>query len=198
MRSCSLACYKLHKPTHTEEIDSKDQSTTQLQPKKDRPGTTQRVAKVDFTGFEKDKEFIRLLERYPILKVQLQTVYGLTLEPGPEDARTWNKNPLPPLPGYAVPNHRETSSRGRGRSGRGDRGGRNRGGWNAQDVSHSEDREHGRWTQEKGDREAVKMVSRMKDGSGDWRNEDEPAEGIREFVELVKMRFGVKEDVEGI
>jgi hypothetical protein len=156
------------------------------------------VPKVDYTGFEKDKEFIRLLGRYPLLKVQLQTVYGLTLEPGPEEARTWNKNPLPALPGYALPNYRGYSSRGRGRGWRGDRGGRYRRGWPANEGSQAEDREHGRWTQEKGDREAVKMIAKMRDGSGDWRREDEPAEGMREFVELVRMRFGVKEDVEGV
>ena len=156
------------------------------------------MPKVDFSGFEKDKEFIRLLERYPLLKLQLQTVYGLTLEPGPEDARTWNKYPLPSLPGYAPPNHRGSTSRGRARGGRGDRGGRNRGGWNAHEASQSQDREHGRWTSEKGDREAVNMITKMKDGNGDWRREDEPAEGMREFVELVRMRFGVKEDVENV
>ena len=156
------------------------------------------MPKVDFTGFEKDKEFIRILERYPLLKFQLQTIYGLTLEPGPEEARTWNKNPLPSLPGYAPPAYRGSGSRGRGRGGRGDRGGRNRGGWHANEGPQAEDREHGRWTQEKGDREAVKMIAKMREGSGDWRSADEPAEGIREFVELVRMRFGVKEDVEGV
>lgn len=156
------------------------------------------MPKVDFTGFEKDKEFIRLLERYPLLKVQLQTVYGLTLEPGPEEARTWNKYPLPSLPGYVSPNHRGSSSRGRARGGRGDRGGRHRGGWNSYEASQAEEREYGRWTSEKGDREAVKMIGKMQEGSGNWRREDEPAEGMREFVELVRMRFGVKEAGEGI
>lgn len=164
-------------------------------PKKDRPGTTQRVPKVDFTGFESDKEFIRLLERYPLLKVQLQTVYGLTLEPGPEDSRTWHKLPLPPLPGYDLSQPSATRSRGGFRGGRGGRRGRNRGGRTRDEEARNEEREHGRWTQEKGDREAVKMVARMREGSG--KDGDDIADGMREFVELVRIRFAEKDGVEG-
>ena len=28
------------------------------------------------------------------MKVQLQAIYGLTLEPGPDEARSWNRQPL--------------------------------------------------------------------------------------------------------
>lgn len=80
---------------------------------------------------------------------------------------------------------------------RGSRGGRgDRRGGRREDGLH-EEREHGRWTQEKGDREAVKMVARMREGQGDGRSDgggdDDVAEGMREFVELVRLRFGEKE-----
>lgn len=129
-----------------------------------------------------------MLERYPLLQLQLQTVYGLMLEPGPEEARTWHKQPLPSLPGYDVPEPRETSSRGVFRGGRGGRGGRNRGGRSRYESSRNEEREYGRWTQEKGDREAAKMIAKMREGSK--KDGDDVADGIREFVELVRMRFG--------
>ena len=189
IRYCSLACYRLHKPTH--ENESNDQSITPAQPKKDRPGTTQRVPKIDFTGFEKDSELLRLLKRYPLLQLQLQTVYGLTLEPGPEDSRTWNKQPLPPLPGYDAPAP-PPPTRGCGsHRGRGGRGNRRGGGRHQEDGR--EQREHGRWTQEKGDREASKVLAKMREGDG--TDGDDVAEGVREFVELVRLRFGEKDGV---
>ncbi len=187
-----MSCYKLHKPTHAEEDQTKSQSTA---PKKDRPGTTQRVPKVDFTSFENDKELLRLLERYPLLRLQLQTIYGLTLEPGPEEARSWSKQPLPSLPGYDLPEPSVTMSRGGFRGGRGPRGARNRGGRTRHAESRDDEREHGRWTQEKGDREAVQMVAKMREGGK--TDGDDVADGMREFVELVRMRFGEKDEVEG-
>jgi hypothetical protein len=63
--------------------------------------------KIDFTGFESDPELLRLLSRYPNLRIQLQSVYGLTLEPPPQEQRSFS------------------SYRGRGR-------GRGRGGFNQQ------------------------------------------------------------------
>jgi zinc finger HIT domain-containing protein 3 len=188
MRYCSLACYKLHKPTHEGEL--KDQSSTTTQPKKDRPGTKQRVPKPSFQDFEQDIEFQRLLQRYPLLKLQLQTIYGLTIEPGPEDSRTWNKQPLPSLPGYEIPTP-PPPARGRGSyRGRGGRGNR-RGGRGHQNGE--DEREYGRWTQEKGDREALKMLAKMRVGDG--KDGDDVAEGMRDFIELVGLRFGEKDRV---
>lgn len=44
----------------------------------------------------------------------------------------------------------------------------------------------------------MKMISKMKEGQGNWRNEDEAAEGMREFVQLVRLKFGDKmEDGQG-
>ena len=90
--SCSLTCYKSHKTYHSED----DATIIQQQQaaKRDRPGTTRRVPKPDFTGFEDNAEFQRMLTRYPFLKAQLQVAYALTLEPGPEEQRSWNRQPL--------------------------------------------------------------------------------------------------------
>ena len=42
------------------------------------------------------------------------------------------------------------------------------------------------WTREKGDKEALSVMKKMKGGATD----DDRAEGVREFVRLVAMRFG--------
>lgn len=149
--------------------------------KRDRPGTTQRVPKVDFASLEKDADFKHLLSRFPLLKIQLQTIYGLTLEPGPDEARSWNRQPL-----YGQHRPEPPSFRGRGRgrgrgSDRGGRGGRGRGGFEA-----NEDRQHGPWTQEKGDKEGLAVIKKMRLGGED----DRKAEGMREFVELCVLKFG--------
>ncbi|CAC9889327.1 unnamed protein product [Aureobasidium pullulans] len=51
------------------------------------PGSTK---KIDFTNFESDPELLRLLSRYPNLRIQLQSVYGLTLEPPPQEQPSSN------------------------------------------------------------------------------------------------------------
>ena len=176
----------MHKPTHPET----DNRNIAPPPKKDRPGTTQRVPKVDFNGFENDPEFLRLLDRYPLLKSQLSTVYGLTLEPGLEDSKTWNRGPLPFALEHDSSSIRESRSRGSFRGARGSRGSRGRGGWNRFECSAQEEREHGRWTQEKGDREAMKVIAKIREGSGNAVRSDDATEGMREFIELVMLRFG--------
>lgn len=161
-----------------------------MQPKQDRPGTTQRIPKADFTGFENDKEFQRLLTRYPLLKVQLQAVYGLTLEPGPDDARTWNRQRLP---GFDPPQFQSRGSRGRGRGrGRGSSGrGGARGGGFGKDEGRDE-REYGAWTQAKGDKEALEVMKKMR---GEDEQLDDLHEGMTEFVELCRIRLGEEESV---
>lgn len=42
------------------------------------------------------------------------------------------------------------------------------------------------WTKEKGDKEALSVVKNMRSGKED----DDRAEGLREFVRLVGIRFG--------
>ncbi len=138
------------------------------------------MPKADFTGFENDVELERLLSRYPLLKVQLQGIYGLTLEPGPDEARSWNRQPLP---GAVTSYHSSRGARGRGR-GRGNFS--NRGGYPGKTFPEQE-REHGPWTQAKGDKEALSVIKNMrKDGS----EKDDLCEGMREFIELCQIKFG--------
>jgi hypothetical protein len=42
------------------------------------------------------------------------------------------------------------------------------------------------WTRDKGDKEALLVMKKMRNGKAD----DDRAEGVREFVRLVDMRFG--------
>ncbi|KAK3684501.1 hypothetical protein LTR37_020213 [Vermiconidia calcicola] len=179
IRYCSIACYKPHKQSHEATAETRPPVTT----KRDRPGTTHRVPKLDFTGFENDKDLLRLLSRYPSLKVQLQMVYGLTLEPGPDEARSWNRGPLP---GFAQQQQSmRGGARGRGRGlGRGGRGG----GYESFDP---EERQRGPWTQEKGDKEALGVIKKMREG------DEEAGEGLREFIELCGIKFGGEKREEG-
>ncbi|KAK3111245.1 hypothetical protein LTR53_013700 [Teratosphaeriaceae sp. CCFEE 6253] len=190
-----------HAPLHTTEeptvIQQQQQQQQQQHAKRDRPGTTQRVAKADFTGFEQDPDFARLLTRYPTLKPQLQLAYALTLEPEPSEKWTWNKQPLLAslYPEERARKH-PPAHHSRGRGGRGGRGGRvafraGRGGSGGGSGSFGEppeDRQHGLWTQAKGDKEALLAVKKMR--MGDVGEADERAEGMREFVELCLMKFG--------
>ncbi|KAK3675076.1 hypothetical protein LTR78_005010 [Recurvomyces mirabilis] len=183
LRYCSLICYRTHKLNHTDEKATVIQQAAARQ--RDRPGTKHRVPKVDLTGFEDDAEFKRLMQRYPMLQAQLQVAYGLTLEPSPEDKFSWSRGPLL----GALDPSRGRSTRGRGNDRRGGRGGRgSRGGRGGRhDVEEaSEERQRGAWTQDKGDKEALLAIKKMKTGG----ERDEKAEGMREFVELCQMRFG--------
>ncbi|KAF2768190.1 hypothetical protein EJ03DRAFT_274785 [Teratosphaeria nubilosa] len=181
LRYCSLDCYRSHKTQHADDEVSRTQQEARA--KQDRPGTTQRVPKISFTGLGDDAEFQRLLKRYPLLKTQLGAIYGLTLEPGPDEHRSWNRQPL-----FADP-----SSRGHPF-----RGGRGRGGIRGRAMKgmgtpkrgpyqvNVEDRPRGPWTEEKGEKEALGLVKSMRKGSED----DERAEGMREFIALCALRFG--------
>ncbi|KAK4555569.1 hypothetical protein LTR86_007322 [Recurvomyces mirabilis] len=182
--SCSITCYKTHKLNHTDEEATVIQQAASRQ--RDRPGTKHRVPKVDFTGFENDAEFKRLMQRYAMLRAQLQVAYGLTLEPGPEDKFSWSRGPLL----GALEQGRGRFSRGRGNDRRGGRGGRGmRGGRGGRHEAEEryEERQRGAWTQDKGDKEAMLAIKKMKTGE----ERDENAEGMREFVELCQMRFGL-------
>lgn len=114
--------------------------------------------------------------------MQLQTIYGLTLEPGPDETRTWNRQPLPGLPRPTPPFRGDARGRGRGRGDRGFKTGR--GGFESTAL---EERQHGPWTQQKGDKEAMDVMKRIRESGG---GEDEASEGMREFVELCQIRFG--------
>ncbi|KAI5202103.1 hypothetical protein E4T39_04910 [Aureobasidium subglaciale] len=140
LRYCSIACYKQHKETHTNDAP-RVQTAQPPQPvqstvaesdtPKGRSALPGSSNKIDFTGFDSDPELLRLLSRYPNLRIQLQSVYGLTLEPPPQEQRS-------------------LFSRGRGR-------GRGRGGFHQQ--SH--------WSQAKGDKEAADSFRNMRNAEGD-------------------------------
>lgn len=53
-------------------------------------------------------------------------------------------------------------------------------------MEEPEERQRGMWTKEKGDKEALSVLKKMRGGKED----DDRAEGVREFVRLVGMRFG--------
>lgn len=93
LSSCSIACFKQHKETHANDSNQKappakvDSAHIEAIPLT-APSTTAnaplgRSKKINFAGFESDPELLRLLSRYPNLRIQLQSVYGLTLEPPP-------------------------------------------------------------------------------------------------------------------
>ncbi|KAG9587323.1 hypothetical protein KCU77_g10487, partial [Aureobasidium melanogenum] len=95
LRYCSLACFKQHKETHAHD-PPKQQPTQSTQPTQSAPSDSSQAPatrtalpgsskKIDFAGFESDPELLRLLSRYPNLRIQLQSVYGLTLEPTPQE-----------------------------------------------------------------------------------------------------------------
>ncbi|RMX80169.1 hypothetical protein D0869_07754 [Hortaea werneckii] len=211
LRYCSLACYKQHQPLHVTASSSSEETSTNpqqqqttpssRQPKDRRPGTNHRVPRIDITHFDSDPDFHSLLHRYPRLKIQLQALYALTLEPGPEDARTWSREPLPgdpvPTPGPGF----NTKGRGGGRGGRGGRrGGRGRGGSRVGGEATAAlegGRQHGVWTVEKGEKEALGTMRKMRRGGNSNQQQQQntgsgsdKAEGLREFVELCMLRFG--------
>ncbi|TIA21793.1 hypothetical protein D6C83_08111 [Aureobasidium pullulans] len=92
VRYCSIACFKQHKETHANDPPKEkpapaqpiaaETTTVPTTTRNALPGSTK---KVDFTNFESDPELLRLLSRYPNLRIQLQSVYGLTLEPPPQE-----------------------------------------------------------------------------------------------------------------
>ncbi|QIW97108.1 hypothetical protein AMS68_002626 [Peltaster fructicola] len=183
LRYCSIACYKPHKAQH-EESKAHTADTTTIEPTQarvDRPGTTRRVQKQSFAGFEQDAEFQRLLQRYPKLQIQLQGVYALTMDPGPEEERGWNR---PQLPLIDRSNTAQRGGRGRGRFMTRGRGGR------SAPYEPPEGRQRGRWSKEKGDLEAMFVMRKVQDES----SSQEMSDGMQEFVELVRMRYGDRKD----
>ena len=54
-----------------------------------------------------------------------------------------------------------------------------------------EERQRGPWTQEKGDKEALATIKKMRSGDGE---PDDLTEGTREFVELCRIKFGGDDD----
>jgi len=100
--------------------------------------------KVDFTGLERNEQLLDLLKQHDGLRIRLQSVYGYTLEPAPEDRRSRG--------GF------RGRGRGRGRGGRGGRGGR---------EMFPLAQQHGPWTQVKGDKEAQGHLKRLRESEED-------------------------------
>lgn len=134
----------------------------------------------DFSGFETDSEFQRLLGRFPNLRYQLQLVYGATMEPGPEDANGWSRQNW--LDEERDVRRQDLRGRGRGR-GRGRN--RGRGGYQEREPTSVEDWQRGPWTREKGDQYGLSILHKMRDDAGSL----ELTEGMNEFVELCKIKF---------
>ncbi|GAB7337265.1 hypothetical protein MBLNU457_g2634t1 [Dothideomycetes sp. NU457] len=92
--SCSIGCYKTHKVEHATDapkeanepgIKPPEQTATQT------PATKRALVgskKVDFTDLENDQQLREMLTKHEGLRIQLQSVYGYTLEPPPDERRS--------------------------------------------------------------------------------------------------------------
>lgn len=145
--SCSIPCFKSHKETHANDVQEQKPSTQANTPSvvpapaPPPPTARQSTQKPNFADFETDPDLARLMTRYPNLRIQLQSVYGLTLEPPPQERP-----------------ERQQFHRGRG----GWRGrGRGRG------FGHQQQQRPSQWTQAKGDKEAHDSFKKMRDAEGD-------------------------------
>lgn len=195
-----MPCSKVHKTSHEEDtpVQVVPSADTASQPGQsaEKPGQlfparhnesaqTTVNSQSGFEGFENDAELKRLLSRFPHLKYELQLVYGVTIEPGPDDAHTWAKQKWLD-DGNAQPRSKGSRSRGgRGRGGfkcGGHRGGH---GDMAGELPVVEDRLHGPWTQAKGNKQGTGYIRKLQEVS-----HPELSEGMLEFVRLCAMRFG--------
>lgn len=164
--SCSLACFKAHKPVHetSESAPTPSQPVVTSSEAPPPPAPTSRPRPVktapDFSQLSSNPRFQALISAHPSLLLSLQRVYAATLEPDSDNPRG----------GGGRGNYR----------GRGDRGGwRGRGGF-AQDSSKPS------WTQDKGDAKGMKLLARYREGE---EGEEEEAV-MAEFVNLVQELFG--------
>lgn len=88
--SCSVSCYKTHKPEHELQVDTRPVEKELGEPTKSEPKPAVRSKRQDkprFADLEKDEALSALFKQYPDLRVQLQNVYALMLEPDPDRAR---------------------------------------------------------------------------------------------------------------
>ncbi|KAF2190892.1 hypothetical protein K469DRAFT_657602 [Zopfia rhizophila CBS 207.26] len=183
---CSLTCFKSHKPTHSRStnlnpsiatLESPPTLSTPIEPP---PNATnlpfvKAHKKLDFTSLPEDTRLQELLKTHPTLLPALQRIYAATLEPDPEDANEQKRSGFGHVRGGR--GRRSHFSRGRGDRGRGRFGGeRGRG---------NEDR-GGKWTEKKGEADALKLLKGFRDGK--LGSAEEVAVG--EFVRLVGETFG--------
>jgi len=91
--SCSIGCYKTHKVEHA--TDPPKEANVPAIPSTEQIATPRAATKralvgskkVDFTDLENDEQLRELLNKHEGLRIQLQSVYGYTLEPPPDERR---------------------------------------------------------------------------------------------------------------
>lgn len=105
------------------------------------------------------------------------------MEPGPEDSQGWSRHDW--LEGERDVKLSDVRGRGRG-SGRGRGRGRGRREYQDRATANLEDWQRGPWTQEKGDQYGLRFLHKMRENAGN----EELTEGLNEFVELCKIKFG--------
>lgn len=161
MHSCSLSCFKEHKPTHSGDAPVPAAPAEPQIPQPPTPAPIPRYLKkkTDFSVLATNPKFQELLKTYPTLLPALQRVYATTIEP------------------------EESNQPRRGRGGRGGfrgRGGRGRGrGGRLDDSGH-------KWTPKQGDNDALRMLK----GYRVREEHDKEKQAMAAFVQLVEETFG--------
>lgn len=163
--SCSLSCFKEHKPTHAGDAPAPAAPVEPQIPQPPPPAPIPRYLKkkTDFSVLATNPKFQELLKTYPALLPALQRVYAATIEP------------------------EEGGQPRRGRGGRGGfrgRGGRGRGrGGRFDDSGH-------KWTPKQGDNDALRMLK----GYRAREEHDKEKQAMAAFVQLVEETFGDAEN----
>jgi hypothetical protein len=171
--SCSIPCFKQHKVTHTDTAPTSPTTTLNLpNPPPPKPLPKYLRSRIDFSQLATNPKFRDLLNRHTSLLPTLQRIYAATIEPDPDEVRSQR----------AVQTWR---GRGRGSRGRGF----GRGGFGGGRGARGGRDEPPKWTQKKGDGDALRGLKRIREGG----NGDGEREGIGEFVRLVEEMFGEKE-----
>ncbi|KAI4949080.1 hypothetical protein J4E91_005543 [Alternaria rosae] len=171
--NCSLLCFKSHKTTHpdTTSVAPKPAGPALPQPPPPAPVPRYLKKRTDFSVLATNPKFQELLKTHPTLLPSLQRVYAKTIKPDPEAER--RRRML-----------EQNASRGRGMRGRG-RGARRggHGGWNGGQGKEE------KWTQKKGDKNAMEELKGIREGEGNEGEKD----AMAEFVGLVEELFGQHE-----
>jgi len=182
--SCSLVCYKTHKPVHATEnaptedsANTNDQSTT---PTINTVASSASVAPLQLQPLVQARPNIQniltspaiasLLSSRPALLAQLRQIYTAMLPPSDPHSTYNSNNNTNNHSGYHPYHNR----------GRGDRGrGRGRGGQYRQNNDHKAS-----WTQDRAEEQALKLVGKLRGA------EDEEGRQLDEFVKVMKEVVG--------
>ncbi|OCK85712.1 hypothetical protein K432DRAFT_421536 [Lepidopterella palustris CBS 459.81] len=159
---CSLACFKSHKPLHDASRAALPPAETSISaPTQNTPAQNPRPPPADFSALLTNPSIQALLTTHPTLRDDLRKIYAATLAPDPSQSEHNN----------------HFRGRGCGFRNRGSGRGWFRGGGRGRDVPE--------WTPERGERDALWMLRRAREGR--W---DGDAEGVREFVRIIGEAFG--------